>query len=225
MSKLYLVPTPIGNLEDFTFRAVRILKETEIILAEDTRRTQILLKKYDIHKTLTSYHKYNEHKITDRIVEQIQSGKMVALVADAGTPGISDPGYFIVNKCLEKDIPVECLPGPTALIPALASSGIPSNRFAFEGFLPAKKGRKKRLQELACEKRTIILYESPHRIIKTLKDLSLSLGPERNAVLARELTKIHEEIIRGTIEDIVNKVESNPVKGEIVIIIQGNTSK
>ena len=221
MSKLYLVPTPIGNLEDITYRAVRILKEADIILAEDTRKTSILLKKYFISKKLKSFHKFNEHKETDKIIGLLLQGISMALVSDAGTPGVSDPGYLLVRECLKNHIDIEVLPGPTALIPALVISGIPCDRFIFEGFLPAKKGRNKRLGELGDENRTMIFYESPHRLLKTLADLSETLGENRKGAIIRELTKIHEEIIRGTLGDLVEKVESKPVKGEIVLVVEG----
>lgn len=221
MSKLCLVPTPIGNLEDITYRAVRILKEADIILAEDTRKTSILLKKYSISKKLKSFHKFNEHKETDKIIGLLLQGTSIALVSDAGTPGVSDPGYLLVRECLKKHIDIEVLPGPTALIPALVISGIPCDRFIFEGFLPAKKGRNKRLGELANENRTMIFYESPHRLLKTLAELSEALGENRKAAIIRELTKIHEEIIRGTLGELVEKFESNPVKGEIVLVVEG----
>ena len=221
MSKLYLVPTPIGNLEDITFRAVRILKEANIILAEDTRKTSVLLKKYSVSNKLKSFHKFNEHKETGKVIELLLQGTTIALVSDAGTPGISDPGYLLVRECLNRHIDIEVLPGPTALIPALVISGIPCERFIFEGFLPAKKGRNKRLVELRKVERTMIFYESPHRLLKTLTDLSAVLGENRKAVVARELTKIHEEIIRGTLGSIVEIFKNKTVKGEIVLVVEG----
>jgi 16S rRNA (cytidine1402-2'-O)-methyltransferase len=225
MSKLYLVATPIGNLEDITYRAVRILQETDLILSEDTRKTSILLKKYEIHQKLSSFHKFNEHQSLGKIIEVLKQGQTVALVSDAGTPGISDPGFLLVRECIRENIDVECIPGPTALIPALIISGIPCDRFVFEGFLPVKKGRNKRLLQLAGETRTMIFYESPHRLQKTLMDLSLFLEPARPAAIGRELTKIHEEIIRGTVRSLHLTIMQKPLKGEIVLIIQGKTDK
>jgi len=225
MSKLYLVATPIGNLEDITYRAVRILQETDLILSEDTRKTSILLKKYSIIQKLSSFHKFNEHQSLRKIIEILKDGKSVALVSDAGTPGISDPGFILVRECIRENIDIECIPGPTALIPAIVLSGIPCDRFTFEGFLPVKKGRNKRLQQLINENRTMIFYESPHRLKKTLLDLSLFIGSERPAVIAREITKIHEEFIRGTLKSLFLEVNQRPLKGEIVLIIQGKTEK
>lgn len=221
MSKLYLVPTPVGNLEDITYRAIRVLKEADIILAEDTRKTSILLKRYSVSKKLKSFHKFNEHRETDKVIELLLQGTTIALVTDAGTPGISDPGYLLVRECLNRDIDIEVLPGPTALIPALVISGIPCERFIFEGFLPAKKGRNKRLEELGEVNRTMIFYESPHRLLKTLAELSVVLGENRKAVVVRELTKIHEEIIRGTLGSLLKIFENKPVKGEIVLVVEG----
>jgi len=222
MSKLYLVATPIGNLEDITCRAIKILDNADIILAEDTRKTTILLNKYSIRKKLISFHKFNEHRVINKVIDLLNKGTSVALVSDAGTPGISDPGYLIVRECLKRNINIEALPGPTALIPALVVSGLPSDRFTFEGFLPVKKGRNQRLGELVSENRTMIFYESPHRLIKTLTDLLKALGQDRKAVIARELTKIHEEIIHGTLGSLVKKIENKPVKGEIVLVVEGN---
>ena len=196
MSKLFIVPTPIGNLEDITFRAVRVLKEADLVLAEDTRTTRKLFLHYQINTQLQSYHIFNEHKKTADLVNRIVAGETMALVSDAGTPSISDPGFMLVRACIEKNIPVECLPGPTALIPALVDSGFPSDRFCFEGFLPHKKGRKTRLAELAGESRTIILYESPHRLVKTLQELQQVMGNERLCTVSRELSKFHEETVR-----------------------------
>jgi 16S rRNA (cytidine1402-2'-O)-methyltransferase len=221
MSKLYLVPTPLGNLEDITLRAIRILKEVDLILAEDTRKTGILLKKYAISNKLAPYHIFNEHKTVHSLVERIKAGETIALASDAGTPSISDPGYLIVRTCIDEDIPVECLPGPTALIPALVNSGFPSDRFCFEGFLPHKKGRQKRLALLAHEKRTIILYESPHRLTRTLTELTHQLGSERMCSVSRELTKMHEETIRGTLLEVREYFSRKNPKGEIVIILAG----
>ena len=219
MSKLILVPTPVGNLEDITLRAINVLKASDVILAEDTRHTKKLLDHYTIDSRLQSYHKFNEHKIVSQLVDRIEKGETMALVTDAGTPGISDPGFLLVRACIEKDIQVECLPGPTAFIPALVASGIPCDRFVFEGFLPQKKGRQKRLTELASESRTIVLYESPHRLVKSLNQLAVAFGKDRYAAVCRELTKIHEEIIRDTLEGLEKYYKDKPVKGEIVIII------
>jgi 16S rRNA (cytidine1402-2'-O)-methyltransferase len=225
MSKLYLIATPIGNLEDITYRAVRILKEADLILSEDTRKTSILLNKYSVIQKLSSFHKFNEHQSLYKIIEVLKAGKSVALVSDAGTPGISDPGFILVRECIRENIDIECIPGPTALIPALVLSGIPCDRFTFEGFLPVKKGRNKRLQQLVHETRTMIFYESPHRLRKTLLDLSSVMGSDRSAVIARELTKIHEEILRGTLGSLIQEVDKRPLKGEIVIILQGKQEK
>lgn len=225
MSKLYLVATPIGNLEDITYRAVRILNEADLILSEDTRKTSILLIKYGIKQKLSSFHKFNEHQSLSKVISSLKEGMTVALVSDAGTPGISDPGFLIVRECLRENIQIECLPGPTALIPALVLSGIPCERFVFEGFLPVKKGRNKRLDELKEESRTMIIYESPHRLLKTLTELAAVIGPERNAVVARELTKIHEEIIRGSLGSLVGEAGKRTMKGEIVIVIQGISAR
>src|SRR5512133_448434 len=219
MSKLFIVPTPVGNLEDITFRAIRILKEAAVVLAEDTRTTKKLFSHYGITTRLESYHIFNEHQKTTEIVNRIATGEITALVSDAGTPSISDPGFMLVRACLEKGIPVECLPGPTALIPALVNSGFPSDKFCFEGFLPHKKGRKTRLTELSSEERTIILYESPHRIIKTLQELGTVMGENRRCSVSRELSKIHEENIRGTFSDVVVHFTKHPPRGEIVLVI------
>jgi 16S rRNA (cytidine1402-2'-O)-methyltransferase len=220
MSKLYLVPTPIGNLEDITFRAIRVLQEADIILAEDTRTTRKLLNRYKITTHLQSYHVFNEHQKASEIVNSIRTeGLKVALVSDAGTPSISDPGFFLVRACIEKGIEVECLPGPTALIPALVNSGFPSDKFCFEGFLPHKKGRKTRLNELAAETRTIILYESPYRLLKTLHELQHIMGNERKCAVSRELSKIHEENLRGTFNELIGHFTSHTPRGEIVIVI------
>jgi 16S rRNA (cytidine1402-2'-O)-methyltransferase len=224
MSKLYLVSTPIGNLEDITHRAIKILKEADIILAEDTRKTTILLSKYSIRKKLIPFHKFNEHQVINKVIDLLNKGTIIALVSDAGTPAISDPGYLIVRECLKRNIDIEALPGPTALIPALIISGLPSDRFTFEGFLPVKKGRNQRIRELTGEKRTMIFYESPHRLVKTLTELSEALGQERKAVIARELTKIHEETIRGTLGNLVEMLNNKSIKGEIVLVVEGNRS-
>ncbi len=221
MSKLFLVPTPIGNLRDITFRAVEVLGSAGLILAEDTRQAWKLLNHYHIRSTIQSHHKFNEHKSVEAICSKILSGTSVALISDAGTPGISDPGFLLVRTCIEKGIPVETLPGPVAFIPALVNSGIPCDRFCFEGFLPAKKGRSKRLSLLADEKRTMVFYESPFRLVRTLEDLALSFGGERTASVSRELTKIHEENLRGTLTLLAGHYREHAPKGEIVIIVAG----
>lgn len=219
--KLYIVPTPVGNLEDMTFRAVRILKEADLILAEDTRVSGRLLAHYGIQAKMTSHHKYNEHVTVERISERIASGVDVALISDAGTPGISDPGFLLVRTCLEKGIDVECLPGATAFVPALINSGFPSDSFVFEGFLPQKKGRMKRLQLLADEKRTIILYESPHRLLKLLEQMAAVFGDTRKCCVSRELTKLHEENVRGTIQEVILHFKNQSPRGEIVVVAEG----
>ena len=221
MFKLFIVPTPIGNLEDITLRSIRTLKESDIILAEDTRKSAVLLKHYDISTKMYSHHMHNEHKTVNKWVKEILSGKVISLITDAGTPAISDPGYLLVRECIKNNIEVNCLPGPTAFIPALINSGIPCNRFIFEGFLPLKKGRKSRLINLSKEKRTIILYESPHKLIKTLQQLALFFDENREISVSREITKKYEETIRGTIYDVINYFTSNVPKGEFVIIIKG----
>jgi 16S rRNA (cytidine1402-2'-O)-methyltransferase len=221
MAKLYIVPTPIGNLEDFTFRAINVLKDVDLILCEDTRRSKKLLIHYDIETPLRSHHKFNEHKEIGKVVNKILSGEKIALISDAGTPGISDPGFLAVRTCLENNIEVECLPGATAVIPALVNSGIPFDKFVFEGFLPVKKGRKTKLEKLGVEERTMVFYESPHKLLKTLKDFSNSFGPERKVSISRELTKIYEETIRLSLEDAVKLFTEQPPKGEFVIIIEG----
>jgi 16S rRNA (cytidine1402-2'-O)-methyltransferase len=222
MSRLFLVPTPIGNLRDITFRAVEVLETSEIILAEDTRQARKLLNHFNIRTTLQSHHMFNEHKSVEAICSRILAGSTVALISDAGTPGISDPGFLLVRTCIENNIPVETLPGPTALIPALVNSGLPCERFCFEGFLPVKKGRTKRLEELSEEKRTMVFYESPHRLVRTLEDLSKTFGSERKACVSRELTKIHEENIRGTLAILSEHFKASPPRGEIVITVAGN---
>ncbi|MBN2635739.1 MAG: 16S rRNA (cytidine(1402)-2'-O)-methyltransferase [Prolixibacteraceae bacterium] len=219
--KLILVPTPIGNLEDITLRAIRILKETDIILAEDTRLSLRLLQHLNIEKKLWAHHKYNEHKAVDSLVAKIREGFNVALISDAGTPGISDPGFLLTRACVENEIVVECLPGPTALIPALAVSGLPTDRFIFEGFLPQKKGRQKRLIQLSDEPRTMIFYESPFRLVKCLAQFIEFFGAERNACVCRELTKIYEEVKRGTVSELFEYYNKNQPKGEIVIVVSG----
>ncbi len=221
MSKLYIVPTPIGNLNDMTFRAIEVLKTVNVILAEDTRNSGKLLKHFEIETRMSSYHMHNEHKIVDSIAQRIAEGESMALISDAGTPAISDPGFLLVRKCVELNIDVECLPGATAFVPALVNSGLPNDKFFFEGFLPHKKGRQTRLKELADLKQTIILYESPHRLIKTLTQLSEFFGAERKASVSREISKLHEENARGTLLELIEHFEKKNVKGEIVIIIAG----
>jgi len=222
MSKLFIVPTPIGNLGDITFRAIETLKSVDIILAEDTRTSLKLLKHYKINSKIESYHMHNEHKKADSIINKISEGNTIALISDAGTPSISDPGFLLVRECIKNNIEVECLPGATALITALVVSGLPSDKFLFEGFLPAKKGRTKRLKELSNEKKTIIFYESPHRILKTLKDFSDYFSPEKQVSVSREITKIYEETFRGTIEESIEHFEKNKPKGEFVIVLSTN---
>lgn len=221
MSKLYIVPTPIGNMEDITIRALSVLKAADLILAEDTRTSSVLLKRYDICVPLESHHKFNEHKTVERVSEKISSGLNVALISDAGTPGISDPGFLLVRKCKEMGIEVETLPGATALIPALINSGFPCDRFCFEGFLPIKKGRQTRLKLLSEETRTIILYESPYRLVKTLEQISQFFGEDREVSVSRELTKFFEENKRGTAADLSKWYKEHEPKGEIVIVIDG----
>jgi len=219
--KLYLVPTPIGNLEDMTLRAIRILKEVDMILAEDTRTSSVLLKHFDIKTPLLSHHKFNEHQAVDNVVQQLLSGQTIALISDAGTPAISDPGFLLVRKCIEKDIEIECLPGATAFVPALVVSGLPADRFCFEGFLPVKKGRQSRLKELASETRTMIFYESPFRLLKTLTQLAETLGNERKASISREISKFFEETKRGTLYELIEYFSKNAPKGEFVIVVGG----
>ncbi|GAB4131682.1 MAG: 16S rRNA (cytidine(1402)-2'-O)-methyltransferase [Bacteroidia bacterium] len=221
MAKLYIVPTPIGNLEDITLRAIRILKEADVILAEDTRVTSKLLQHLDIRKPLQAHHQHNEHKTVSLIAERIASGQHVALVSDAGTPGISDPGFLLVRECIRNGIDVECLPGPTAFVPALVQSGLPCDQFVFAGFLPQKKGRQTRLKMLAQEERTIVLYESPYRLVKFLEEAMEHFGKERQVCVCRELTKMFEENFRGTVEQAHAHFTSKTVKGEIVVVVQG----
>lgn len=221
MSKLYIIPTPIGNLEDITLRALRILKEVNIILAEDTRTTGNLLKHFSIENKLQSHHLHNEHKMVEQVVERIKAGETVALVSDAGTPSISDPGFLLVRECIKNGIEVDCLPGATAFVPALVNSGLPSESFVFYGFLPQKKGRQTKLKELVDETRTMIFYESPFRLVKALQELALYLGNERQASVSRELSKMYEETKRGTLQELVESFSSKTVKGEIVIVIAG----
>jgi 16S rRNA (cytidine1402-2'-O)-methyltransferase len=219
--KLFVVPTPIGNLEDMTFRAVRVLKETELLLVEDTRVSARLLAHYDIQAKMTSHHKFNEHGTVQRIAEKIEAGLNVALISDAGTPGISDPGFLLVRTCIENGIDVECLPGATAFVPALVNSGFPSDRFIFEGFLPQKKGRQKRLLALKEETRTIVFYESPHRLVKLLNQMTDVFGSERRCCVSRELSKLFEENVRGTLAELIQHFEKNSPRGEIVVVVEG----
>lgn len=221
MSKLYLVPTPIGNLEDMTFRAIKILKEVDLILAEDTRTSGKLLKHFEIGTHMQSHHMHNEHKMVERIVQRIRGGETVALISDAGTPAISDPGFLLTRACIEKGIEVDCLPGATAFVPALVNSGLPNDKFVFEGFLPVKKGRQTRLKLLAEETRTIIFYESPHKLVKTLGHFAEYFGGDRQVSVSRELTKLFEETIRGTAIEVLAYYTNKPPKGEIVIVVGG----
>ena len=218
---LYIVPTPVGNLEDMTFRAVNVLRSADLILAEDTRTSSVLLKHYDIHGRLESHHKFNEHKTVSIVRDRILSGMNVALISDAGTPGISDPGFLLVRTCVEEGIEVQTLPGATAFVPALVSSGFPCDRFCFEGFLPVKKGRQTRLKELAEEPRTMIFYESPYRLVKTLDQFAEYFGPDRRCSVAREISKLHEEHRRGTLEEVAAWYREHEPKGEIVVIVGG----
>lgn len=219
--RLYLIPTPIGNLGDITYRAVETLQKADAILCEDTRTSGILLKHYNIQKPLIAYHAHNEHKTLDRLIDQLKEGKTLALLTDAGTPGISDPGFLLARECVRNGIAVECLPGATAFVPALVQSGLPADSFVFEGFLPLKKGRQTMLGKLAEEDRTIILYESPHRLVKTLTELGAALGNEREAAVCRELTKMFEETRRGTLTELVQHYEQHAPKGEIVVVVAG----
>lgn len=221
MGKLYIIPTPVGNLEDITFRAIRLLKEVALILAEDTRTTGILLKHFEIHNKMQSYHKFNEHKAVSQIVDRLNAGEDIALVSDAGTPGISDPGFLVVRECVKAGIDVECLPGATAFVPALVSSGIPCDRFCFEGFLPQKKGRMTRLKILSEESRTIVLYESPHRVLKTLTQLAEHMGEDRYAATCREISKVHEDVVRGNLKELISHFSMNEPRGEFVIVLSG----
>ena len=219
--RLYLIPSPIGNLGDITYRAVEVLRQVEVVLCEDTRTSGVLMRHYNIQKPLTPYHTHNEHKVLPHLIEQLAAGKSFALITDAGTPGISDPGFLLVRECMRHNIPVECLPGATAFVPALVQSGIPSNRFVFEGFLPVKKGRQTMMKLLAEEERTIILYESPHRLVKTLTELAVFFGAERQAAVCRELTKMFEETNKNTLAALASHYELHPPKGEIVLVIEG----
>lgn len=221
MSKLFLVPTPIGNLGDITLRALDVLREADLVLAEDTRKTTFLLKHFEIDKPVRSFHKFNEHRTLDALVTALQGGTAMALVTDAGTPGISDPGFLLVRACLEHEIEVETLPGPTAFVPALVNSGLPCDRFVFEGFLPQKKGRTKRIRELVSEPRTMVFYESPYRLGKLLVQLAEQFGQDRKAAVVRELTKIHEETLRGTLDELTGHFGDRQVKGEVVVVVAG----
>lgn len=221
MGTLYLIPTPVGNMEDMTMRAIRLLKEADVILCEDTRTSGILLKHFDIHRPLMSHHKFNEHGTSAGIVERLKGGQNICLITDAGTPGISDPGFFLVREAAAAGIEIYTLPGATAFVPALVSSGLPCDRFCFEGFLPQKKGRQTRLQSLASEERTMIFYESPFRLVKTLQQFAEHFGAERGVSVCREISKIHEESVRGTIQEVIEHFTAIPPKGEIVIVVAG----
>ncbi|MEC3906184.1 16S rRNA (cytidine(1402)-2'-O)-methyltransferase [Tamlana sp. 2201CG12-4] len=221
MSKLYIVPTPIGNLNDITFRAITVLKEADLILAEDTRTSGKLLKHFEIMTPMQSHHMHNEHKTVDRIIQKLKGGTTIALVSDAGTPAISDPGFLLSRACIENNIAIECLPGATAFVPALVNSGLPNDKFVFEGFLPVKKGRQTRLQLLAEETRTMIFYESPHKLVKTLGHFCEYFGEDRPVSVSRELTKLYEETVRGTAKDVLEHYTNKPPKGEIVVIVGG----
>ena len=225
MGTLYIVPTPVGNMEDMTFRAVRILKEADLVLAEDTRTSGILLKHYDIQNHLLSHHKFNEHGTTAGIVERLKGGQTIALISDAGTPGISDPGFFLVREAARAGIEVQTLPGPTAFVPALVSSGLPCDRFCFEGFLPPKKGRQSRIEALADETRTMVFYESPYRLLKLLQQLAEVFGDDRQACVCREISKVHEESRRGTLAELVTHFTQTEPRGEIVVIVAGMEKK
>lgn len=225
MAKLTVVPTPVGNLEDITFRAIRVLKEADLILAEDTRTTGFLLKHFEIQNKMLSHHKFNEHKTVSQLAERIREGENIALVSDAGTPSISDPGFMLVRECVQLGVDVECLPGATAFVPALVNSGLPSDKFCFEGFLPPKKGRQTRLKELSTETRTVIFYESPYRLVKTLTQLSENMGSDRRVSVSREISKLHEETVRGTLAEVISHFSMNDPKGEIVIVLAGLNDK
>lgn len=225
MPTLFLIPTPVGNLGDITLRALETLKEVDLVLAEDTRVSRKLFSHYEIGTQLQSFHQHNEHKVVDRYVEMLKLGKSIGLISDAGTPGISDPGFLLVRAAVAENIRVEALPGATAFVPALVASGLPCDRFVFEGFLPPKKGRQTRLTELALEKRTIVLYESPHKLVKTLASLGEYFGDDRQVVVAREISKIHEELVRGTAKEVHAHFEQSPPKGEIVLLIAGAPKK
>lgn len=221
MGRLYVVPTPVGNLEDMTFRAIRVLKEADLILAEDTRTSGILLKHFEIKNAMISHHKFNEHKTVESVVNRMKAGETIALISDAGTPGISDPGFLVVRECVKNGIEVQCLPGATAFVPALVSSGLPDERFCFEGFLPQKKGRMTRLNALKEEVRTMIFYESPYRLLKTLTQFMEIFGAERRVSVCREISKIHEESVRGTLQEVVAHFTATEPRGEIVVVLEG----
>lgn len=225
MGTLYIVPTPVGNMEDMTMRAVRILKEADLVLAEDTRTSGILLKHFDIQNHLMSHHKFNEHGTSAGIVQRLKGGQTVALISDAGTPAISDPGFYLVREAVKEGIEVQTLPGATAFVPALVSSGLPCDRFCFEGFLPQKKGRQTRLQQLAGEQRTMIFYESPYRVVKTLQQFAEVFGADRKVSVCREISKVHEESVRGTIDEVIAHFKETEPRGEIVIVVEGNNIK
>ena len=225
MAKLTVGPTPVGNLEDMTFRAIRVLKEADLILAEDTRTTGILLKHFEITNKMQSHHKFNEHKTVEQIAARIRGGENIALVSDAGTPAISDPGFLLVRECVRQGVEVECLPGATAFVPALVASGLPNEKFCFEGFLPQKKGRQTRLMELANESRTMVFYESPFRLVKTLQQFAEVFGAEREVSVSREISKVHEETVRGTLAEVAAHFTEHEPKGEIVIVLAGLKDK
>ncbi len=225
MGTLYIVPTPVGNMEDMTYRAVRILKEVDVVLAEDTRTSGILMKHFDIHNHLLSHHKFNEHGTSQGVVERLLAGQNVALISDAGTPGISDPGFFLVREAVRAGIEVQCLPGATAFVPALVSSGLPCDRFAFEGFLPQKKGRQTKILSLKGETRTMIFYESPYRLVKLLEQFVEAYGPDRRVSVCREISKVHEESVRGTLDAVLAHFKSHEPKGEIVVVLAGADSQ
>ncbi|MDR1004882.1 MAG: 16S rRNA (cytidine(1402)-2'-O)-methyltransferase [Prevotellaceae bacterium] len=225
MGKLYIVPTPVGNLEDMTLRALRVLKEADFILAEDTRTSGILLKHFDIRNTLLSHHKFNEHKTVEHVVNRVQAVQTAALISDAGTPGISDPGFLLVRACVRAGVEVECLPGATAFVPALVASGLPCDRFCFEGFLPQKKGRQTHLKALTEETRTMVFYESPYRLLKTLTQLAQYLGEERQASVSREISKLYEETVRGTLKELISHFTDHEPRGEIVAVVAGSEYK
>lgn len=222
---LYIVPTPVGNLEDITLRALRVLKEADLILAEDTRTSGILLKHYDIHNHMQSYHKFNEHKTVEHLVERMKAGQTLALISDAGTPGISDPGFLLARECAKEGVEVQCLPGATAFVPALVASGLPCDKFVFEGFLPQKKGRQSRLKELAAEERSIVFYESPYRVLKTLMQFREIFGGNRDVAVCREISKVHEQIVRGSIDNAIEHFNAVEPKGEFVIIVGAKTKE
>lgn len=217
------MPTPIGNLEDITLRAIRVLKECSLILAEDTRTSGVLLKHFGIETRMQSHHKFNEHRVTNSLLEKLKSGETIALISDAGTPAISDPGFYLVRACIQEGVEVECLPGATAFIPALVESGLPNDRFCFEGFLPQKKGRQTRLKQLVNETRTMVFYESPYRVVKTLSQLAENLGGERDATISREISKLHAETVRGTLRELIAHFSENIPKGEFVIVVAGTS--